>query len=109
MDFGLAISTLSVGHYYFMDRCSYLGARRWLTSGGYPTRAESDLLATSIKELNDSVSNEITKVQSQLQSDLGAELPLHISLSRSMMLLTDQRQPFSDTFKSLLEEAGIRP
>ena len=81
----------------------------WLTSGGYPARAESDLLATLIQELNNRVSNESAKVQSQLQSDLGAEQPLHISLSRSMMLLTDQRQAFSDTFKSFLENADIRP
>ena len=37
------------------------------------------------------------EVHSLLKSDLGADLPLHISLSRPIVLFTDQRQKFVDT------------
>ncbi|MCJ1380820.1 poly(U)-specific 3'-to-5' RNA exonuclease [Xylographa soralifera] len=75
----------------------------------YPTSAESTKLATLINKLNDEVFDGDAKLQSLLQSELGAELPLHISLSRSLMLLTDERQPFVDTFKHFLDKSTVRP
>ncbi|MCJ1435891.1 poly(U)-specific 3'-to-5' RNA exonuclease [Xylographa pallens] len=75
----------------------------------YPTTAESSKLATLIDKLNDEVFDGDAKLQSLLQSELGAELPLHISLSRSLMLLTDERQPFVDTFKHFLDKSTVRP
>ena len=80
-----------------------------LTTGGHPSRTELDVLARLVKDINSGLPNETAKFQSLLESDLGAEMPLHISLSRSMMLLTDQRQPFTDMFTSLLEDVGVRP
>ncbi|KAL8781091.1 MAG: hypothetical protein Q9213_006173 [Squamulea squamosa] len=49
------------------------------------------------------------QLHSLLQSDLGTVLPLHISLSRTMMLATYQRQPFTDSLQSAIQESGVRP
>ncbi|MCJ1395094.1 poly(U)-specific 3'-to-5' RNA exonuclease [Xylographa bjoerkii] len=75
----------------------------------YPTSAESTQLTTLINKINNEVFDGDTKLQSLLQSELGTELPLHISLSRSVMLLTDERQPFVDTLKHFLDKSTPRP
>ncbi|CCU76472.1 hypothetical protein BGHDH14_bgh00376 [Blumeria hordei DH14] len=49
------------------------------------------------------------QLHSLLTSDLGVPLPLHISLSRSIHITTDQRSPFFDSLKRLLNSSGIRP
>lgn len=46
-------------------------------------------------------------VHNLLKSDLGAELPLHISLSRPIVLLTDQRQPFLDALTTAVKTCGV--
>lgn len=48
-------------------------------------------------------------MHSLLISDLGAALPLHISLSRSISLTTEQRQPFLDTLEQGLADSRITP
>ena len=48
-------------------------------------------------------------MHSLLQSDLGAQLPLHISLSRSLNLRTEQRQPFLDTLEKAISDSSVRP
>lgn len=48
-------------------------------------------------------------MHSLLQSDLGVELPLHISLSRSLALTTDQRGPFVDAIEQGVTELRIAP
>lgn len=48
-------------------------------------------------------------VHSLLQSELGVELPLHISLSRSLALTTDQRRPFLDAIERGIIELRIAP
>ncbi|MCJ1404897.1 poly(U)-specific 3'-to-5' RNA exonuclease [Xylographa trunciseda] len=75
----------------------------------YPTSAESTKLATLIQKIDGEVFHGHAKLQSLLQSELGAELPLHISLSRSLMLSADERQPFVDTFKRFLDKSTTRP
>lgn len=49
------------------------------------------------------------QVQSLLQSALSAPLPLHISLSRSLVLQTPQRDAFLDAIASHLLASGVRP
>ncbi|EDN06193.1 conserved hypothetical protein [Histoplasma mississippiense (nom. inval.)] len=44
-----------------------------------------------------------------LHTDLGAQVQLHISLSRPVMLLTEDRQPFRDLLTDALRESDIRP
>lgn len=50
-----------------------------------------------------------TAVHSLLESDLGVQTPLHISLSRPFVLQTEQRAAFLETFKSVLRDAHIQP
>lgn len=49
------------------------------------------------------------QLHSLLTSDLGAALPLHISLSRTLMLATDQRQLFTESLPTAIEESGVKP
>ncbi len=49
------------------------------------------------------------KVCSLLSSELGADLPLHISLSRPIGLETEQRQSFLDMLQTRIGKSGIRP
>ncbi|KAL6715973.1 poly(U)-specific 3'-to-5' RNA exonuclease [Lecanora helva] len=49
------------------------------------------------------------KIHSLLKSDLGAELPLHISLSRSLSLRGAQRQAFSDALTTAVNKGNISP
>lgn len=44
-----------------------------------------------------------------MRSDLGAQLPLHVSLSRPIVLVTEQRQAFAEAFESSIFRSGTRP
>jgi hypothetical protein len=44
-----------------------------------------------------------------LRSELGAQLPLHISLSAPLVLKTEQKQPFQDSIKARLDSTHIEP
>ncbi|MCJ1361236.1 poly(U)-specific 3'-to-5' RNA exonuclease [Acarospora aff. strigata] len=74
----------------------------------YPKPTESnhllDLIPTSKTSTGD---KPITN--SLLESGLGTPLPLHISLSRPVILLTPQRDNFLDLFKKAIERSGVRP
>ena len=48
-------------------------------------------------------------IHSLVESELGAGLPLHISLSAPLMLLTEQRQYFLETVEDRLSNSSIRP
>lgn len=54
-------------------------------------------------------SPEASQVHSLLKSDLGAELPLHISLSRPIVLRAEQRQPFTDSLINAVSKSSICP
>ncbi|CAF9932558.1 MAG: poly(U)-specific 3'-to-5' RNA exonuclease [Alectoria fallacina] len=49
------------------------------------------------------------QVHSLLRSELGAELPLHISLSRPITLLTHQREPFVDALTRAIIKTSLSP
>ncbi|KAL9639689.1 MAG: hypothetical protein Q9164_000781 [Protoblastenia rupestris] len=53
--------------------------------------------------------DEEARLHSLVKSDLDAQLPLHISLSRPIVLRTDQRQPFVEDLSSKIKEAGVQP
>lgn len=78
-------------------------------TGGNPSPTESSLLSDIVSGLNTAQTAEDTPIYSLLKSDLGAELPLHISLSRPVMLLTDQRQPFAELLEQSILHLSIRP
>ena len=68
-----------------------------LTLAGHPSRDE----LTILQELLPS------GIHSLLYSDLGAPLPLHISLSRPVVLRTEQRSLFVETFEMTLRAAHL--
>ena len=47
------------------------------------------------------------EIHSLLKSDLGAQLPLHISLSRPVVLTTDEKSTFSEVFENALQNANV--
>ncbi|OOF96368.1 hypothetical protein ASPCADRAFT_206554 [Aspergillus carbonarius ITEM 5010] len=73
----------------------------------YPTKDELSILSEVIAQINDRLDISTTQLHSLLYSDLGAQLPLHISLSRPVVLRTEQRQPFLEEFQSALKESLI--
>ncbi|KAL4977735.1 U6 snRNA phosphodiesterase Usb1 [Aspergillus desertorum] len=75
----------------------------------YPSKEEVVLLDSIITQAEQMLQRERMKLNSFLYSDLGARLPLHISLSRPVVLRTEERQPFMDTFKAALDHSGISP
>ncbi|KAH8813168.1 hypothetical protein F5884DRAFT_787621 [Xylogone sp. PMI_703] len=82
----------------------------------FPSSAEYSLLNGLISALqaaipalplkDDTVS---TAIHSFLTSDLGAPLPLHISLSRSLGLLTEQKDAFLSSLQNAIKSSRIRP
>lgn len=48
-------------------------------------------------------------IQSSLSSDLGAPLPLHISLSRPIGLGTEEKDGFTNSLARAVKSSGIRP
>ncbi|OQE26566.1 hypothetical protein PENSTE_c005G03679 [Penicillium steckii] len=51
--------------------------------------------------------NDPASIHSLLHTDLGAQLPLHISLSRPVILRNEQRAPFSETFAETINASNI--
>lgn len=49
------------------------------------------------------------RLESLLKSDLEADLPLHISLSRTLMLATHERQTFTDALEAAIGASGVKP
>lgn len=51
----------------------------------------------------------VPDIHPSLLSDLGTPVPLHISLSRTLQVKTDQREPFLEVLTSSLRKAAVRP
>ncbi|KAL4765119.1 HVSL domain-containing protein [Aspergillus foveolatus] len=75
----------------------------------YPSKEELEILGSIIRQAEHMFRAEQAKLNSFLYSDLGVRLPLHISLSRPVVLRTEERQPFMDTFGAALSGFGISP
>ncbi|KAL3465305.1 U6 snRNA phosphodiesterase Usb1 [Aspergillus heterothallicus] len=75
----------------------------------YPSKEELEVLRDVIIQAQHTIQGEEPKIHSLLHSDLGAQLPLHISLSRPVVLRTEQRQHFLKTLQEKLETSGISP
>lgn len=54
------------------------------------------------------VAGDQTKIHSLLQNDLGVSLPLHVSLSRPLVLRTEQKDPFLDRLRHAILTSGVR-
>jgi hypothetical protein len=84
---------------------------------GNPSQAESDALHGVIQLVRDTVDLENKKRQNKfpvpklipsLLSELGAPLPLHVSLSRTLQIRTEDRGYFLETLTSCLHRAAVQ-
>ncbi|GKZ36785.1 poly(U)-specific 3'-to-5' RNA exonuclease, partial [Aspergillus brasiliensis] len=73
----------------------------------YPSKDELSILSDVIAQINNRLDGSTIQLHSLLHSDLGAQLPLHISLSRPVVLRTEQRQLFLEAFQAQLKELQI--
>ncbi|QDS67855.1 hypothetical protein FKW77_007608 [Venturia effusa] len=73
----------------------------------HPTPSETSILNSLIAKAG--VLKIDSGIHSLLLSDLSAPLPLHISLSRSLVLKTEQRDGFLQRVASNLRDAMVRP
>ncbi|GKZ25628.1 poly(U)-specific 3'-to-5' RNA exonuclease [Aspergillus brasiliensis] len=73
----------------------------------YPSKDELSILSDVIAQINNRLDGSTIQLHSLLHSDLGAQLPLHISLSRPVVLRTEQRQSFLEAFQAQLKELQI--
>ncbi|KAJ5712310.1 hypothetical protein N7493_008778 [Penicillium malachiteum] len=74
----------------------------------HPSKTELTILERLIP-WNYAKNPSVLKVHSLLHSDLGAQLPLHISLSRPVVLRTEQRTEFTDALQNVILESKIAP
>lgn len=75
---------------------------------GYPSKSDLVVLSDIISQAEEYHGSE-GDIHSLLHSDLGAQLPLHISLSRPVVLRTEQRDSFTEIFAKEIRESHIRP
>jgi hypothetical protein len=84
---------------------------------GIPLQTESDNLQNLIQHVRDTVELHNKKsprtsvapnIIPSLQSELGAPLPLHISLSRTLQIKTEDRDAFLGTLRSCLRKSAVR-
>lgn len=76
---------------------------------GYPPKNELALLADLIVQAQGQSNGHSSPIHSLLHSDLGAQLPLHISLSRPVILRTEQRSPFTELLQKSIRDSHIAP
>ncbi|KAJ5157828.1 uncharacterized protein N7482_008928 [Penicillium canariense] len=83
---------------------------------GYPAKDELALLADLLARAEESAKlgdgsdgSSTPRLRSLLHSDLGAQLPLHISLSAPVVLRTDQRASFTEALTTSIRDSHIPP
>ncbi|KAK2741891.1 poly(U)-specific 3'-to-5' RNA exonuclease [Myotisia sp. PD_48] len=76
----------------------------------YPNHKELQILSGIISTYELKLAEEDQlQIHSLLYNELAVQLPLHISLSRPVVLLTDQRQRFLDLYQDEINTSGVRP
>ncbi|KAJ5254243.1 hypothetical protein N7524_011423 [Penicillium chrysogenum] len=73
----------------------------------YPGKDELSLLADVISQSGNVPDEKAHVMHSLLHSDLGAQLPLHISLSRPVVLRTEQRASFTEALQKAIDDAHV--
>ncbi|KAH7313568.1 hypothetical protein B0I35DRAFT_275743 [Stachybotrys elegans] len=74
----------------------------------HPTVAQHDVLVQLVHHIQTTVGDE-AKLHTFLTSDLGAPLPLHISLSRPMSLTTNDKDKFFDKLTDAITTTSTTP
>ncbi|KAM0248037.1 hypothetical protein ACHAQJ_009618, partial [Trichoderma viride] len=72
----------------------------------HPLANQHEKLAQLVRRVNEDIGNQV-KLHSFMTSDLGAPLPLHISLSRPISLSTSNKDRFLDQISSALHTSGV--
>lgn len=80
-----------------------------VTSGGHLTRIEFDALDKLYALAKGAGDGGEWRLESHLVSELGSELPLHLSLSRPNVLRTEQREGFLETLTERYHKARVKP
>ncbi|KAJ5577445.1 uncharacterized protein N7459_006409 [Penicillium hispanicum] len=75
----------------------------------YPSKEVLPLLSDIIKKASKNRNDDSVRIHSLLHSDLGAPLPLHISLSRPVVLRTEQRASFTETLLNNIQQSRVPP
>ncbi|OQE36744.1 hypothetical protein PENCOP_c011G08662 [Penicillium coprophilum] len=73
----------------------------------YPGKEELSLLEGVISQSGDLPDEKAPVIHSLLHSDLGAQLPLHISLSRPVVLRTEQRASFTEALQKAIHDSHV--
>lgn len=73
------------------------------------SRLEFDLLDNVYTAVAAIAKESGVKLETHLKSELGSELPLHLSLSRPNVLATAQRDGFMELLEERVEKARIKP
>ncbi|KAF1942639.1 hypothetical protein EJ02DRAFT_502722 [Clathrospora elynae] len=82
-----------------------------------PSQAESNALHDLMQHVKDSLEVRnatrtkklpVPDIIPSLLSELGASLPLHVSLSRTLQIKTEDREAFLETLRSSLRRAAVR-
>lgn len=75
---------------------------------GFPSKQYLSILESVLSQAESKSKTDKTLViNSLLRSDLGAQLPLHISLSRPVVLRTEQRQAFIETYQDAIQGSNL--
>ncbi|KAI9750352.1 MAG: hypothetical protein M4579_006508 [Chaenotheca gracillima] len=73
----------------------------------HPSISESSYLSSLLSKISSAFPD--LALHGFLTSDLGAPSPLHISLSRPIVLVTEQREAFLDLVTGSVKKSGVRP
>ena len=80
-----------------------------LMLGGLPSQDDLSRLESILQTCKEASRSQETQIHSLLRSELGAPQPLHVSLSRSLSLATEQREPFLKRISASIQDLDIRP
>ncbi|KAL7270574.1 poly(U)-specific 3'-to-5' RNA exonuclease [Rhizina undulata] len=73
------------------------------------SRTEFEALDAIYERAKKECESEGIALESHLKSDLGSEQPLHLSLSRPNVLVTEQKEGFRETLEEKLRKSRIKP
>ena len=80
-----------------------------LILGGVPSQIELHKLEEILDKGDEGESSSAeTQIHSLLKSELGVPLPLHISLSRSLYLQSEEREPFLQSIIAGVQKLHLR-
>jgi len=89
--------------------CWVCGTYSDMCVSGFPLTSEQELLSNLLSELKNQNPTEAKKLQTFLTSELGAPLPLHISLSRPIVFTTENKGEFLESLQTAIKSSKIQP